>query len=210
VNPDVHIFRLVCRIPPPPQVTDPYVFDSELFMERPWRKPGADMTDWFNYGFNEDTWQAYCNKQQQLRRQNAMQGSNIQVPRRQNPKPQTPNPKASNSECDAGLQHPGAATTKPQIPKHTKTGIQKAFLVSTRAWSWTLSPKPSIPTERNRAPEPRALNPITSIRRLWSRRGGARGSPKLPRGFLVQWALLVQALFPLPVGMAKGKWEVRV
>jgi hypothetical protein len=87
LNPDMHFFCHVRRIPPPPQVTDPYVFDSELFMERPWRKPGADMTDWFNYGFNEDTWQAYCNKQQQLRRQNAMQGSNIQVPH-PNPKPQ--------------------------------------------------------------------------------------------------------------------------
>lgn len=24
--------------------------------EKPWRRPGADMTDWFNYGFDEESW----------------------------------------------------------------------------------------------------------------------------------------------------------
>lgn len=35
--------------------------------EKPWRKPGADITDYFNYGFNEDTWRAYCERQKQMR-----------------------------------------------------------------------------------------------------------------------------------------------
>jgi len=122
VNPDVHIFRLVCRIPPPPQVTDPYVFDSELFMERPWRKPGADMTDWFNYGFNEDTWQAYCNKQQQLRRQNAMQGSNIQVPH-PNPKPQGPRPQIQNAMQGSNIQVPRRQI--PKFPSPQKLGSRR-------------------------------------------------------------------------------------
>ncbi|KAL8579895.1 hypothetical protein ACOMHN_039682 [Nucella lapillus] len=34
--------------------------------EKPWRKPGADITDYFNYGFTEDTWQQYCEKQRRL------------------------------------------------------------------------------------------------------------------------------------------------
>ena len=29
--------------------------------------PGADITDYFNYGFNEHTWRAYCAKQKQMR-----------------------------------------------------------------------------------------------------------------------------------------------
>ncbi|KAI2651926.1 Pre-mRNA 3'-end-processing factor FIP1 [Labeo rohita] len=41
--------------------------DVESFEEKPWRKPGADLSDYFNYGFNEDTWKAYCDKQRRLR-----------------------------------------------------------------------------------------------------------------------------------------------
>lgn len=41
--------------------------DVETFEEKPWRKPGADLSDYFNYGFNEDTWKAYCEKQKRLR-----------------------------------------------------------------------------------------------------------------------------------------------
>lgn len=52
-----------------------YDFDLETLQsdEKPWRKPGADITDYFNYGFNEDTWQQYCEKQRRLRGEN--QGS---------------------------------------------------------------------------------------------------------------------------------------
>ena len=28
---------------------------------------GADITDYFNYGFTEDTWQAYCSRQRRMR-----------------------------------------------------------------------------------------------------------------------------------------------
>ncbi|XP_063740686.1 pre-mRNA 3'-end-processing factor FIP1 isoform X4 [Eleginops maclovinus] len=41
--------------------------DMETFEEKPWRKPGADLSDYFNYGFNEDTWKSYCEKQKRLR-----------------------------------------------------------------------------------------------------------------------------------------------
>ncbi|XP_016149742.1 pre-mRNA 3'-end-processing factor FIP1-like isoform X2 [Sinocyclocheilus grahami] len=41
--------------------------DVESFEEKPWRKPGADLSDYFNYGLNEDTWKAYCDKQRRLR-----------------------------------------------------------------------------------------------------------------------------------------------
>ncbi|KAK5947338.1 hypothetical protein PMZ80_001488 [Knufia obscura] len=33
---------------------------------KPWRKPGADVTDYFNYGFDEFTWASYCLKKQQM------------------------------------------------------------------------------------------------------------------------------------------------
>ncbi|KAL2173735.1 Fip1 motif-domain-containing protein, partial [Thermothelomyces heterothallicus CBS 202.75] len=35
--------------------------------ERPWRKPGTDLSDYFNYGFDEFTWALYAQKQETLR-----------------------------------------------------------------------------------------------------------------------------------------------
>merc|ERR1712071_287424 len=42
-------------------------FSLDSLEEKPWRKPGADITDYFNYGFNEVTWQGYCERQRRLR-----------------------------------------------------------------------------------------------------------------------------------------------
>ncbi|XP_065187124.1 pre-mRNA 3'-end-processing factor FIP1-like isoform X3 [Sycon ciliatum] len=44
-----------------------YEFDLDSVDDKPWRKPGADITDYFNYGFTEDTWKQYCEKQRRLR-----------------------------------------------------------------------------------------------------------------------------------------------
>lgn len=45
-------------------ITDVDLDDVE---DKPWRKPGADITDYFNYGFNEVSWRSYCAKQKMLR-----------------------------------------------------------------------------------------------------------------------------------------------
>ncbi|XP_023022419.1 factor interacting with poly(A) polymerase 1 isoform X2 [Leptinotarsa decemlineata] len=42
-------------------------FNVDSLEDKPWRKPGADITDYFNYGFNEDTWRAYCERQKRMR-----------------------------------------------------------------------------------------------------------------------------------------------
>lgn len=42
-------------------------FSIDSLEEKPWRKPGADITDYFNYGFNEETWRAYCERQKKMR-----------------------------------------------------------------------------------------------------------------------------------------------
>jgi hypothetical protein len=41
--------------------------DIDQLEDKPWLKPGADITDFFNYGFTEATWRAYCIKQKELR-----------------------------------------------------------------------------------------------------------------------------------------------
>ena len=52
---------------------DLYDADLDSFEDKPWRKPGADITDYFNYGFNELTWKMYCQKQRRVRDEMAMQ-----------------------------------------------------------------------------------------------------------------------------------------
>lgn len=37
--------------------------------DKPWRRPGTDMTDYFNYGFDEFTWASYCLKQESIRKE---------------------------------------------------------------------------------------------------------------------------------------------
>ncbi|KAI9102447.1 hypothetical protein DFS34DRAFT_673537 [Phlyctochytrium arcticum] len=67
---------------PPPSVPTPSVdlneiglydsksvFDLDLdsLEEKPWQKPGADVTDYFNYGFCEQSWKEYVKKQREIR-----------------------------------------------------------------------------------------------------------------------------------------------
>ncbi|KIH61438.1 hypothetical protein ANCDUO_08292, partial [Ancylostoma duodenale] len=54
-----------------PTINDKPIYDIDLAQmeDRPWRKPGADITDYFNYGFTEDTWNAYCERQKKLRQE---------------------------------------------------------------------------------------------------------------------------------------------
>lgn len=42
-------------------------YNIEAIEDKPWRKPGADITDYFNYGFSEETWRSYCERQKRMR-----------------------------------------------------------------------------------------------------------------------------------------------
>ncbi|MES1918978.1 cleavage polyadenylation factor subunit fip1 [Bonamia ostreae] len=44
-----------------------YDLDIDSLSEKPWRKSGSDLSDYFNYGFNEESWRAYCARQVQMR-----------------------------------------------------------------------------------------------------------------------------------------------
>ncbi|RCK64825.1 Pre-mRNA polyadenylation factor FIP1 [Candida viswanathii] len=41
--------------------------DIELLKTKPWRAPGVDVSDYFNFGFDEFTWIYYCHKQDKVR-----------------------------------------------------------------------------------------------------------------------------------------------
>ncbi|XP_055352676.1 uncharacterized protein LOC129598677 [Paramacrobiotus metropolitanus] len=42
-------------------------FNIDTLEDKPWKKPGVDISDYFNYGFNEDSWRLYCDKQRRMR-----------------------------------------------------------------------------------------------------------------------------------------------
>lgn len=51
--------------------------DLETLEEKPWRLPGADISDYFNYGFTEETWMLYCDRQRKLRSEAAARGVTV-------------------------------------------------------------------------------------------------------------------------------------
>lgn len=44
------------------------IFDVDMsnMAEKPWRRPGSDLSDWFNYGFDEISWEAYCYRRREM------------------------------------------------------------------------------------------------------------------------------------------------
>ncbi|XP_023195110.1 pre-mRNA 3'-end-processing factor FIP1 [Xiphophorus maculatus] len=51
--------------------------DVEPVEEKPWRKSGADITDYFNYGFDEESWKAYRMKHAKLQAFQAQHIANV-------------------------------------------------------------------------------------------------------------------------------------
>ncbi|EOD05270.1 hypothetical protein EMIHUDRAFT_198894 [Emiliania huxleyi CCMP1516] len=41
--------------------------DLDSVQDKAWRRPEADVSDYFNYGFTEETWRWYCKRQKELR-----------------------------------------------------------------------------------------------------------------------------------------------
>ncbi|XP_028158793.1 pre-mRNA 3'-end-processing factor FIP1-like [Ostrinia furnacalis] len=56
-------------------------FNIDTIEDKPWNKPGADISDYFNYGFNEVTWSAYCERQRRMRVGEAGVGLHVVPPR---------------------------------------------------------------------------------------------------------------------------------
>ena len=54
-------------------------YDLNAMAEKPWRRAGSDLSDWFNYGFDEMTWQMYCNHRQNLVEHAGMLKTNVLV-----------------------------------------------------------------------------------------------------------------------------------
>ncbi|KAJ6863366.1 hypothetical protein NC652_040042 [Populus alba x Populus x berolinensis] len=53
-------------------------FDIDGFEEKPWKYSGVDVSDYFNFGLNEESWKDYCKQLEQYRLETTMQ-SKIRV-----------------------------------------------------------------------------------------------------------------------------------
>ncbi|KAH0932018.1 hypothetical protein HID58_009135 [Brassica napus] len=66
---DVYLLRISRTI---------FEFDVDAFEEKPWRYQGVDITDYFNFGLNEESWKDYCKQLDQHRIETTMK-SRIRV-----------------------------------------------------------------------------------------------------------------------------------
>jgi hypothetical protein len=57
------------------------IFDIDIgaLAEKPWRRPGSDISDWFNYGFDEISWEAYCYRRRELGEMASVLKANVLV-----------------------------------------------------------------------------------------------------------------------------------
>lgn len=69
-------------------------YNIEAIEDKPWRKPGADITDYFNYGFSEETWRSYCERQKRMRHESGAGLSGL-----------GPNPLQNASSNNSGMGH---------------------------------------------------------------------------------------------------------
>lgn len=103
--------------------TPSHEFSIDSLDEKPWRKPGADITDYFNYGFNEETWRMYCERQKRMRQNESgvgLQGLMVA--------PQMVN----HSQVDRS-SGPGGRTLTPIANDNSKYGALSAVSANRRA-----------------------------------------------------------------------------
>ncbi|KAK3070964.1 hypothetical protein LTR53_009501 [Teratosphaeriaceae sp. CCFEE 6253] len=63
----VPLWPRIDTAPGGPKLLTSLDLDADLVTHsKPWRQPGTDQTDFFNYGFDEYTWTQYCLKQQSM------------------------------------------------------------------------------------------------------------------------------------------------
>ncbi|KAH3902519.1 uncharacterized protein SCODWIG_02786 [Saccharomycodes ludwigii] len=85
--------------------------DPEIIKEKPWREPGINLSDYFNYGFNEFTWMEYLHRQEKLRAeydpQKILNGLlNSQRQQQQQQQQQQPNAINSNTATNGNYNMP--------------------------------------------------------------------------------------------------------
>ncbi|CAP96952.1 hypothetical protein N7489_000298 [Penicillium chrysogenum] len=88
--------------------------------DKPWRRPGSDLSDYFNYGFDEFTWAGYCLKQQGVRQEVSSQKKQMDdmqafMGMGMPPMPGAPGPAAPASAAPPMAGMPGMPDMNPDM-----------------------------------------------------------------------------------------------
>ena len=146
--------------------TPAHEVEIEAIEDKPWRKPGADLTDYFNYGFTEVTWQAYCTRQRKLRNESGvgMPGDRI-ITSHHNPKTSNGNIGMVGAGASGGSG--GAIPTLGQpSTKRPPPVIHSAPPPPTLSQKVDSSPTPSTAGP----PPPSGISVMTSDKRNFSKK----------------------------------------
>ncbi|XP_055550675.1 pre-mRNA 3'-end-processing factor FIP1 [Wyeomyia smithii] len=121
-------------------------FSIDSLDEKPWRKPGADITDYFNYGFNEETWRAYCERQKRMRMHESgvgLQGLTVNNPQAAQAQPHwrsgPPPPRKMNNGIDVigGMNMHPRQEGDMMGPRHPKENVIQVMTADRREYSRT-------------------------------------------------------------------------
>lgn len=120
-------------------------FSIDSLDEKPWRKPGADITDYFNYGFNEETWRAYCERQKRMRMHESgvgLQGLTVNNPQAAQMQPHwrsgPPPPRKMNNGIDViGGMNMHQRQDGDMMPRHPKENVIQVMTADRREYSRT-------------------------------------------------------------------------
>lgn len=146
-----------------------FEFAIESIEDKPWRKPGADITDYFNYGFNEETWRAYCERQKRMRIHESGIGL-ASLTAAQNPQGQhNPSEPGIRPNINIGFKkfggpRPpkphvgtidviGAPSQNPIRPPAPRENVIQVMTADRREYSRTVVSQPQMPMQFNVPPE---------------------------------------------------------
>ncbi|WFD19997.1 cleavage polyadenylation factor subunit fip1 [Malassezia caprae] len=99
---------------PPPMTI--YQVDIESLPEKPWRRPGAKLSDWFNYGFDEHTWALWCAKKNMMSDSRAALGTEVEAQAPGIPAMPFMPPMEGAQDAFAAMFGPGAMMNMPSMP----------------------------------------------------------------------------------------------
>ncbi|XP_031343743.1 pre-mRNA 3'-end-processing factor FIP1-like isoform X1 [Photinus pyralis] len=133
-------------------------FNLDSLEDKPWRKPGADITDYFNYGFNEDTWRAYCERQKRMRVSESGTGL---LPLNAIGMPRGPLPIMNDNSKYAGAAYAGIRKAGPPPGRRMTGSIDVIGGATSRI---------GVPVSKVEAPKENVIQVMTADRREYSRK----------------------------------------
>ena len=129
---------------------------------------GADITDYFNYGFTEDTWQAYCSRQRRMRVNESGAGL-----------PAGPGGSSHHYNRTTQLNSSGISNGKMSANSHSSvpstiptlgSSAPPIRLTGTGVPGLTLSTSESTDLETEKKQEPAPISVMTSDKRIYSKK----------------------------------------